>query len=452
MKSFFLYTCFSLLLVQAKAQFSDIRIIDNDANTEGIRHMVSADFNNNGENDIVVAQGSTINQLAIYWNSGQANFSKEIIDHSIDDPVFINFGDFNSNGFMDILVVTESNSEVFFFENNNGQFRERIKLGSVQSLGKSIVVEDFDGDGDLDFVVIGRHSIDFYRNDGTANFSKEPILTTDTSPEVLECFAMVLADVNGDGIPDVVTGETIGIVAYINDGNANFTPTLISKVHHHTVTAIEVLDANGNHLPDLLFHSNSDVGVYLNQSSGQAVNFSFHGQILSSPSNSIRHFQTGDLSMNGSSDIFFANLGVPYFVENRSDMTFSDKVKLHDDPNLFVWTTLASDITGNGTKEIVWAAAGGTIAYHELEPVGLQHQMKNIYFTIYPNPTVNQIIISTTNPIIAKIDVFTLSGMKVISTNQSTPVSLDLNDLNPGAYIINVSSKMGSSTKTVIKQ
>lgn len=239
MKNFLLPILFCLIFFQADAQFSGVNIIDDGQLTAGSRYMASADINNNGFNDIITAHGSSLDQIVIYWNSGNVNFTKEVVDNAIDDLVFINFGDFNSNGFKDLLVVTESNSEIFFYENIAETFQNRVQIGSVQSFGKSIAVEDFDGDGDIDFVVIGQHSIDFYRNDGNANFTMEHILTTATSPNILECWTMVLVDVNGDGIPDVVTGETIGIVAYINDGNANFTPHTISEAQHHTVNAID---------------------------------------------------------------------------------------------------------------------------------------------------------------------------------------------------------------------
>ena len=125
MKPILLYTLLGLFMFQANAQFSEANIIDDAPDTEGIRHMVAADFNNNGFNDIVVVQAASNDRVVIYWNSGNANFTKEIIDHPIDDPVSINYGDFNSNGFKDLLIVTESNSEIFFTKT----FKEFFKTG-----------------------------------------------------------------------------------------------------------------------------------------------------------------------------------------------------------------------------------------------------------------------------------------------------------------------------------
>jgi hypothetical protein len=450
MKSSLLHLVFCLFIFQAYAQFSGINIIDDDATTQGIRHMVAADFNNNGFNDIIVAQGSVIDQLTIYRNSGNANFTKEVIDQAIDDPVSINFGDFTGNGFKDLLVVTESNSEVFFYENSGGVFQNRVQLGSVQSFGKSIAVEDFDGDGDLDFVVIGQHSIDFYRNDGNANFTMEHILTTGTSPNILECWTMVLVDVNGDGIPDVVTGETIGIVAYINDGNANFTPHTISEIQHHTVNALDAFDANGNNTPDLVFHANSEIGVYLNQSAGATIDYGYHSQLFSMVPNSVRHIKTGDFTQNGSNDLFFTHLGVAYYADNLSGLVFSSPTVLYSEPGLFIWTPLAADITGNGINELIWAAAGGTLAYHTLENLGMDEV--GFYWSLYPNPVTQSITISTPHAVQATIDVYTVSGRLVLSTEKILPAELDLNSLSSGTYILKMKTAEGITTKKVIKQ
>lgn len=450
MKSFLLHTFFCLILFQANAQFSGINIIDDDPATEGIRHMVSADFNNNGFNDIMVAQGSVIDEISVYWNSGNSNFTKGVIDNAIDDPVFINFGDFNGNGFQDLLVVTESNSEIFFYENIAGVFQNRVQLGSVQSFGKSIAVEDFDGDGDMDFVVIGQHSIDFYRNDGNANFTMEHILTTGTSPNILECWTMVLVDVNGDGIPDVVTGETIGIVTYINDGNANFTPHTISEIQHHTVNAIDAFDANGNNIPDLVFHSNSEIGIYLNQSTGATIDYDYHGQLFSMVPNSVRHIKTGDFTQNGSNDLFFTHQGVAYYSENSSGLVFSSPIVLYADPDLFIWTPLVADITGNGINELIWAAAAGTIAYHTLDNLSVDDV--ELSWSLYPNPVTQSISISSSNSVNATIDVYTVSGQLVLSTEKTLPAELDLNALSTGIYMLKIKTAEGSTAKKVIKR
>lgn len=450
MKPFLLYILFGLFMFQANAQFSGANIIDDDPDTEGIRHMVAADFNNNGFNDIVVVQAGSSDRVVIYRNSGNADFTKEIIDHPIDDPVFINYGDFNSNGFKDLLVVTQSNSEIFFYENIQGVFQSRVQLGSVQSFGKSIAVADFDGDGDLDFVVIGQHSIDFYRNDGTANFTMEHILTTGTSPNILECFSMVLVDVNGNGIPDVVTGETIGLVAYINDGNAVFTPHTISEVSHHTVTAIDAFDANGNNIPDLVFLSHSEVGIYLNQSAGSNIEYDYHGQLFSVVANSISYIYTGDFTQNGSNDLYFTSQGTAYYTENESGMVFSANEALQTDPDLFIWTPLAADITGNGINELIWAAAGGTLAYHTFENLSLSAVEFSGY--LYPNPVDRNINITTPNPVNALINVYTVSGKLVLSTEKMLPASLDLEALDTGVYILNIQTEAGSFNRKVIKR
>ena len=449
MRKILLLSILILGLHNLNAQFSDLTIIDDSPETLGIRHMAASDFNKNGFNDIVVAQGSIIDQVSIYWNLGDENFNKEIIDHSISDPLYIGFGDFNSNNFKDLIVVTESDGEIFIYDNLGGEFQERRKLGSVESLGKSVAISDFDGDGHLDFIAIGRHSIDFYRNNGNGNFTVEQILTTSTSPDILELWTIALADINGNGITDVVTGETIGIVAYLNDGNGNFTPHLISKPQHHTVNALADFDATGNQKPDLLFHSNSEVGFYTNHSVKDSIHFEYHSELFIAPANSIRRFVIGDFMQNGSEDLYFTSLGIAYLAINNSGL-LSNKIQVHAEPDLFIWTPHAADITGNGINELIWAAAGGTLAYHSHETVGLNSTEP--YWSIFPNPTLNSLKIMTESAIHGKVSVFSLTGELLFSRQETLPGRIDLMDIPSGMYFIQIETGQGTFSEKIFRK
>ena len=91
-----------------------------------------------------------------------------------------------------------------------------------------MVVADFDNNNSDDIIIIGQHSIDLYRNNGSGSFSKETILSTSSSSTcVLECLDLATADMDGDGNIDLINGETEGLVIYLNNGNAVFfTPLL----------------------------------------------------------------------------------------------------------------------------------------------------------------------------------------------------------------------------------
>jgi FG-GAP-like repeat len=78
--------------------------------------------------------------------------------------------------------------------------RHRVPLGAYNQVTKSTSVGDVDGDGKPDFVVAGASFLVWYSNPGwTAHLI--------ATGEYGEGSAVVIRDLNGDGRPDVITGE-----------------------------------------------------------------------------------------------------------------------------------------------------------------------------------------------------------------------------------------------------
>ena len=439
---------FSLLSFSSWTQFGAPQIIDDGNNTAGITHMISADFSNNGEQDLVVSQGSSVDQLTLYHNAGNANFSKTTIDQAIDDPITIDCGDFNNDGWTDLIALTQSSGQIYYYSNDNGTLQNRTALGTVQSFGKAFAVADFDNDNDLDFVAIGQHSIDLYRNDGSAAFTMENILTTSSSPNVLECFALQTADINGDGALDLITGETIGLVTYINDGSGNFTAQTVSETQHHTINALNIIDANTDTLPDILFHATSDIGIYLNQSNNSSVTFNFYDTLSTANANTISGFKTGDFTLNAHEDCYFTTEGTAYYIEQTNILDFSARAILHASNSLFIWESHTADITGDSTKELIWAAAGGTIAYHEHQSASSRSSfVQHNAFVIYPTPCDGTFYIDQPqNTAIRTIQLYDLTG-KTIATEKSTngnTTMVHMKNPQTGIYLAQLTLKTGS--------
>src|ERR1039457_375808 len=163
-------------------------------------------------------------------------------------PQVVALGDFNGDGILDF--VTEQ--ERVYFGNGDGTFRQGPTGWGGRQIG--IALADFDGDGKLDLAWVdgvGAYvAIAFGNGDGS--FAAPVFL-----PLNFAGGAVAVADLNGDGKPDIVVGTATatgfgdGLSVILNLGNRNFgNPT----VHLSTqeIYAVAIADLNRDGLIDVV--------------------------------------------------------------------------------------------------------------------------------------------------------------------------------------------------------
>lgn len=238
--------------------------------------FVAGDFNNDGKLDLVLL---TPNPAAIYFYRGNGNgtFQAPVKSSAaFFAPSGIVAADVNHDGKMD-LVININNSDnsttlQTYFGNGNGTFTAGPTTQSPSTMF-GLISGDFDGDGKVDLFSANctgpNCAMTIYYGDGTGRFGSTATATTGQS-------GFTVADVDGDGKSDIITGTSIFeggssstdqpyLSVFYGSASRTLNATQIATTQCAFNNAPVVADFNGDHIPDIIFFQHT-----CNSSSGSA--------------------------------------------------------------------------------------------------------------------------------------------------------------------------------------
>jgi hypothetical protein len=221
--------------------------------------------------------GGTSGGLVIILGNGDGTFKAPTF-YSTGDVAGIAMGDFNGDGLLDIALTDNAQQNIVFFTGNgDGTFTQESTTISTSAAAHGVVVADFDGGGidDVAYAVGPVNKLsDLYVaigiGDGTFQVPTAPVATqigeflttgdtnADNKADIVSAtinepgktqignslFVLIgkgdgtfqtpvtylsdipsdphLADVNGDGIPDIIAGGSTGALVYQGIGDGTF--------------------------------------------------------------------------------------------------------------------------------------------------------------------------------------------------------------------------------------
>jgi hypothetical protein len=171
------------------------------------------DFNKDGKLDIVLAN-TPANVVSLFLGNGDGTFQPEV-DFAVDpNPNNISIADVNNDGNLDLLVthgtfavhggIASSSRIAVLLGKGDGTFQPaQFATGPNNVLPVALAVADYNGDGNLDFIVgdalSGAQTP--YFGTGTGAFSSAPFVGDNAT------FWIASGDFNGDGKPDAVASD-----------------------------------------------------------------------------------------------------------------------------------------------------------------------------------------------------------------------------------------------------
>lgn len=179
--------------------------------------MAWGDYNNDGFMDLLVTGEMVDNNYTsrIYKNNGDGTFTEQngisligVVKGSVA------WGDYNNDNYLDILLTGEAKHEYIskiYKNNRNGTFTEQTEIKLTGVHNSAVAWGDYNNDGKLDILLTGHEynnnipASKIYRNNGDGTFSEQ----TDIILKGIEYGSVTWGDYNKDGFPDIfMTGRT----------------------------------------------------------------------------------------------------------------------------------------------------------------------------------------------------------------------------------------------------
>ena len=250
--------------------------------------LASGDVDGDGDLDLVVGVADTPSreQTHLYLNDGGGVFVDVTPTHL---PVpnsatnAVELADLDGDGALDLILAGDDRGSQIYRNDGSGVFTDVTAAWGrpgAYANQEALAVADLDGDGDLDLVTgnnseVGGFLVSLQLNDGTGRLTSVqlthmPLLLTRTQ-------AIATGDVDGDGDLDLILGNRTGVqggpqnLLYLNDGQAVFTDATALRLppDPYETRALALADVDGDNDLDLVTGNISEVGYHWGTTSPQ---------------------------------------------------------------------------------------------------------------------------------------------------------------------------------------
>jgi hypothetical protein len=237
--------------------------------------VVAGDFNGDGNLDLAVLDEGS-DEIEIFLGDGQGGFTQKIARDSQGNPIPLQAGlaptglsvHRRPDGVLDLVVGSEFGDLLTLQGAGDGTFMP-YKLDNGRAV--SLAVADLGGGGQDD-LILGSQAQDRIVVENQAQQVQDVV--GDREHGLLAPRVGTLADLNGDGIPDLVVANTGAndVLVYLGEGNGQFASTPQEFFVGTHPVGVTIADVNGDGIPDLVVanEGSNDVSILLGQGQGGA--------------------------------------------------------------------------------------------------------------------------------------------------------------------------------------
>ncbi len=333
----------SVILGQTFSDMSHLLSPNSPVGTRrGQRGTSAADFNNDGLVDIYHANFRDPGRL--YLNRGADGFIDILQDIDLDEGTNMwgaAFGDYNNDGYLDIIFEDLSDPSKLYLNNRNTTFTEVTQSAgiAVHDLAQGAAWSDFNLDGLLDFLIvndIGPNQL--FKNLDFENF--EDISIAANVETFGNSYGISWGDINNDGYPDAYiatchTADPLRSINHLllNNGDETFTnigqaagvadslpgwgPVMFDYDHDND---LDIYIGNSYHPP-----RDAHNRLYRNEGDNTFVNAAHIAGVAGDPNENSYGVSVADFDNDGWEDLYVTDLfRRDRLYHNNGDGTFTN--------------------------------------------------------------------------------------------------------------------------------
>jgi len=346
--------------------FQDSQISAGFGTNVSVLSPVVGDFNGDGIPDIVTA-GSAGDTLHIFFGNGDGTFQSPVSVQGVppgDRFLDLSAGDVNGDGkpdliasYLDLSVTPIVIGKAVLLQNGDGTFQAPVLTPNVPN-GVPTVVADVNGDGKPDLISACGQGLCVGLGNGDGTFSPSVVFTspvnTNNGPAIL---SLAVGDFNGDGKLDIAfLVNPKYLVVIFGNGDGTFGPPSLIYDTGYLGDGIAVADFNGDGKLDLALYypqniqatNNGALSIFLGNGDGT---FQEPVTLPGLPeSGNLTVLVPGDFNADGHLDLVAQNAAI--LIGNGTG-TFS-----HSEIPLPHFASVAADLNGDGRLDLIGTDSG----------------------------------------------------------------------------------------------
>jgi hypothetical protein len=442
----------------------------------GVGFVIFADIDGDGKPDLVSLSGngptiSIYRNISTNGSLGAGSFAPPIelsVGNGSSGGSFV-AADLTGDGRLDLVLANSASNTVSVFKNlcapgsiTTNSFGAHVDF-PVGSYPIGVAVQDLDGDGKPEIVVANYsdNTVSVLRNIGAVgsitnnSFAPQVTFPTGTDPH-----AVAIADMDGDGKPDLVTvnsGNTSQAMSVLRNtstvGNISFSSHVdFPCLSYSYCLAIGDLDGDGK--PDVIIGSQSSgdaVSVYRNTSMpGSITTNSFAHRVDFAAGGWVNTVTVGDLNGDGKLDVV-AGTQLPsqldVFINTSTPGSFTNSSLASPivfTPGNNIYGVSIGDLDGDGRPDIVFANDYGTILSLYQNVIGARPFIRSqpVNSTNFVSTTASfSVVAGGSTPLSYQ---WSFNTTNIVGATNATLTLNSVQLTNAGIYVVLVTNTYGS--------